>query len=603
MNPAPIFATQGARFVKSVKGTAMRVNKKLRILTIPFVASALICVSAATSDAQSLPPQPSFPSSQAQKDAIPPNPTPLASPCPPDQLLPALTRGSLVTNDVPFFRSLGLQMTTHQAAATLLDFEPSRVNNYENIFDRQRAAPTLNGQYFDHSSATFIPFGPAISAFSNDGQLAAQVPGSVSLTTQGDGRADVIIDTAKLATPLMSANLAPGSFLPSLIPVRGDPFYGQGERASMTAGDTTGHIGFDLLGNTQATGTFRAMSDLTIYTQSNGQAGVQVLHAYGQAYGFIFGKTDSAFSDPNAYPNTVDVAGPNAEVYLQHPLIGYRFAIMRAPQSQLTAEISVEYPETSVTPLDTSMADQKDWNNRSRIPDFAGHIRFVSSEWGNVQIAGVLRDVGIENTAYKEALTPSLLIQPSPGTPTGLQLVPNTMAIAANHEDVFGWGIHFTGAANPFQGIDYLRYDLVRGGILYGQGVGNYVTDLRAIGGYDAMFNESGHLKAIPVLSYWGSYSHFWSQNLSSTMVFSEVNADTFLSPSFPTGMSQPYKEGQYASINLIYHSQTFATKKGGTNALASWFAGIEYLYGYKETLGGARGVDQRVDSTVGLKF
>jgi hypothetical protein len=196
--------------------------------------------------------------------------------------------------------------------------------------------------------------------------------------------------------------------------------------------------------------------------------------------------------------------------------------------------VSAELPETSATPLDNTMADAKDWESRSRIPDFAGYIR-LGDDWGHVQLSGLLRDVGIENTAYDKTGTPANLVVASPTSPSGYAVVPNMTAIPADHQDVLGWGVHLTASVVPFQHCDAIKHDIIQGGVLYGDGVGNYVQDLRALGGYDAQYTTAGQLRAIPVFSYWASYTHFWSSHLSSTVVFSEVNADTASSPSFPT--------------------------------------------------------------------
>jgi hypothetical protein len=216
-----------------------------------------------------------------------------------------------------------LVQTHNQASASLPSQPtPSPRLNYENIFDRQRTAPGLTGEYFDYSSATFTPPFPDLGTLESRGAPAnSPAAGSVNLTPTGDARADAIYDTARVGTAPMVSQLPTGGFLPSLISAKGDPFYGLGGRSTLLAGNGSGHIGFDIVGDTPITGLVRTQVDMAYSVGSDGTPTTQLIHAFGQAYGFIFGKADSAFSDPDVFPNTIDMSGPNAEVYLVHPLV------------------------------------------------------------------------------------------------------------------------------------------------------------------------------------------------------------------------------------------------------------------------------------------
>src|SRR5205807_7226456 len=109
-----------------------------------------------------------------------------------------------------------------------------------------------------------------------------------------------------------------------------------------------------------------------------------------------------------------------------------------------------------------------------------------------------------------------------------------------------------------------------------------------------------GHLRALGMFGYWAAYTHYWVPQLSSTVVYSQVEADSFPSPAFDVAKGQaPYRHGRYAAVNLIYETVTpVVVKKAGT-----LFTGIEYLYGEKELLNGAAGVDHRLQATLGVKF
>jgi hypothetical protein len=486
---------------------------------------------------------------------------------------------------------VGIQLRPYSAIMPLLDKSASAHNNQDMLSDHQRFTTYLSGEYLaGRSGITIAPTDYSANLF--------------SLTSTADARADVIMDSAKLNKPTMSFTPAGNTgFFPSLIPVRGNASYGLGDHANIFQGDSLGNLAVELNGKSDVVGDVRAVTDLTMATQTNGQTGVQFLHVYGQVYNFIIGKTDSTFSDPHVLPNTLDVVGPNAEINVQHAMLGYMYAVYqdtpKNPQTQLIFQISMESPETSATPLDGSSSDATHWNSRTRIPDFAANIRLIEKSWGHLQIAAIFRDVGIENEAYNENLAPTYL-------------PPKNVPIAAGHEDAFGWGVHITGALHPFDstGLEFLSHDRITFGTVFGAGISNYISDLRAVGGYDAMYNVNKQFKAVQVNGYWAGYTHFWTARLSSTIAISELNADTFVSPGF-TG--SPYRRGWYYVANLIYAFQTPATKQqdgtygatGDSSAAKTGnvFTGLEFLYGERETLNGVTGTDQRIQFTVGVRF
>jgi hypothetical protein len=484
---------------------------------------------------------------------------------------------------------------TYSSAMSSLGRAPSSIPNYDNVFDRQRSAPRPLSEYLNQTSPTFLPLSFLRGAY------GPEPTGPFYLTTQANARADIVIDTAKLAKVPMTSGLPATSFLPALIPARGEAFYGLGERATVFAGEGTGHLGFALNGTTDLTGPFTVYTNLSFAGSSDGQATFQVLHVYGQARNFIFGKTDSAFSDPNVFPDTLDVSGPNTEVYLQHALLAYSPVLYKNGGSSLQGTVSIEFPETNVTPLDNSSNDQKFSNSRSRIPDFAGNLLLSDPSVGHVQAAVILRDVGIENTTFNENLSPSF-------KPPVNKLHPS------DHEDVFGWGVHFTGVLTPFSSFDVLRNDRICAGTIFGDGIASYISDLRAAGAFDALFEPDGELKSVWVFGYWAAYTHFWTPQLSSTFVYSNLHADTFASPSFDATKGQaPYQHGRYAAVNLIYvlHPRVVPNSPAPSPGYAAdaktnvgnLYMGVEYLYGEKELLNKAVGVAHRIELTLGVKF
>src|SRR5262249_50521673 len=108
---------------------------------------------------------------------------------------------------MPFFGGIGVQVYGQEIRAAVLPYNvaqqsllnkvPSPIPNYENVFDRQRAAPFLNGTYFDRSSPTLATVVPLEWL---RGQTGSEPPaGTFLLTPSGDARADIVFDSARLS--------------------------------------------------------------------------------------------------------------------------------------------------------------------------------------------------------------------------------------------------------------------------------------------------------------------------------------------------------------------------------------------------------------------
>jgi hypothetical protein len=218
---------------------------------------------------------------------------------------------------------------------------------------------------------------------------------------------------------------------------------------------------------------------------------------------------------------------------------------------------------------------------------FAAQVLLKNDTWGHIQTATILRDVGIENTFYTTGTAPALVAHPS------------------NHDDVFGWGVQVSGVFNPFANMEWLKRDHINFLVMYGEGIANYDYDLRGLN-YDAAFTLSRQLKALPLLSYYLAYEHYWTDHFRSTVVYSEVDLDSIVSPG---ATASPYRHGRYVAANLIYQwdfsillDPTQPPDPKNTKS-GRGFAGIEYLYGQKESLNRGSGDDHRVQFTVGFKY
>jgi hypothetical protein len=476
---------------------------------------------------------------------------------------------------------------------------------YANLFDRQVAVPRAYNSYLP---AAYGP-GPGFL-------MALAIPGFNTVPLAATTiRADPTFDSTRLLPPGVGATSWAGTFLPSSIPARGEPFYGLGERANVLNGQASTHftletistVSQDTEGSLSAFG-IRTAVEAALSAQTDGTISLVATKAFatignfpiGQLMGNVtLGKADTLFSDPDAIPDTIDQAGPNAEVYLQHALIDFRLIYEKDADTWFTGAASIEMPEASATSFD--FANAKMFNSRSRIPDFAAQLRATSNSFGHLQAAVILRDVGIENAQYT--------ITPNPAQPNNKINVPST------HDDVFGWGCLLSGALHPFADMSLLTFDYVKCSVTYGEGIANYNFDLNKLGGFDAEYEgtRTTHmLKAIPMLAYYAAYTHYWAgqpatvtsegavtynKALYSTVVYSEVDLESV--PSLGL-QGSPYRHGRYLAANIIY---THPIGVAQSNKKGSWFTGIEYLYGEKVDLNKAVGNDHRVQITGGVNF
>ncbi len=250
--------------------------------------------------------------------------------------------------------------------------------------------------------------------------------------------------------------------------------------------------------------------------QADGTQTLQVQHLYANLFSnLIVGKTDSFFSDPNSVPVTVDLAGPNAQIYAQHAVLGYMVPFFQTETHSLYAVVAAEQAETSITAAKTVVMP----DSFAVIPDFTGQIHW-NETWGHVQLAGVVRSLNFENG-------------------------PLTIK-----QEVYGGGVDFSGAVKPFP-CALLKNDLVSWGVVYGQGIGNYILDLRAATGCDAALDARNDLHALIASSYFIGYAHTWAPGLRTAVVLSEVDLSSIVDQG-----SSAYRRGRYAAINTTYQWQ-----------------------------------------------
>jgi hypothetical protein len=142
-------------------------------------------------------------------------------------------------------------------------------------------------------------------------------------------------------------------------------------------------------------------------------------------------------------------------------------------------------------------------------------------------------------------------------------------------DNVTLWGSLLSGRLKTI-GKDYAYAQFT-----FGEGVGRYR------GAVTAVPDANGELQPLGVTAITAGYDHYWTPRLSTNAVYSVglVNDEPYLA-------STLNKQLEYGAVNLLY-----------------WFlpdrawAGVEYLYGRREIVGGDAGTANRVQFAVRFNF
>jgi hypothetical protein len=245
-----------------------------------------------------------------------------------------------------------------------------------------------------------------------------------------------------------------------------------------------------------------------------GQTTFRLRDVWGQFGHFGAGQTDSPFMDGSTFPNTIEYWGPNGMVYFKN--VQFRFTPIQGANELVFA---AERPGASGD--GGIFADRIALENvvgHFPAPDFSTHYR-ATRGWGHVQIAGILREIQWDD-----------VLADDPFDLSGRGL---------------GWGVNTT--SNLKFGQDTLHL-----GVVYGEGVENYMNDAPADVGIRTNFLNPrtpvlGEL--LPVLGLMAFYDRTWSEKWTSSGGYSRerISMSNAQKPS-------DFRLGQYAAGNLLYH-------------------------------------------------
>jgi hypothetical protein len=243
-----------------------------------------------------------------------------------------------------------------------------------------------------------------------------------------------------------------------------------------------------------------------------GQTTIRLRHAYGELGKFGVGQYWSPFMDIDVFPNTVEYWGPPGMAFFRN--VQFRYMPIQG-DTRLT--IALERPGASADQgVYADRIELTDVKPRFKWPDLSAEYR-LGQKWGYIELAGIIRSIKWEDQGA----------QPYDlgGTATG-------------------WGLNLS------TNIKLGKMDVIRGQILYGKGVENYMNDATVdVGIQKQPGNTTQPVKgvALPVTGTVAFLDHSWSSKLSTSIGYSSVNIDNA-----DGSAGNAFKRGDYAIVNLL---------------------------------------------------
>ncbi len=331
-----------------------------------------------------------------------------------------------------------------------------------------------------------------------------------------------------------------GAYVPSSFPSSTTP-HSQNSTVSMRPTRFTWEIRQGTLDNSEKeVKIFFDFDFLSNYDRNT----IRLRQFYGQYKNFLAGQAWSAFSDPDAFPDTLEFEGPPGIIAARFPQFRYTQPLGK----HHSVGISIEKSGVD-TPFSTQFGVPI---GTSKFPDLIGFYRYENNH-GHIHFATLFRNVG--------GMVPNEQV---------FNLVRHTGAFGASLSGV--WGL-------PFVKQD--KKDSVVFQLVFGKGISNYYNDNFGLG-TDVGFAADGHLVATPTGSGSFGYTHNWTKVLRSTVSYGYLQIN---SPVFDPGTT--YHISNYATANLI------------VQPTVRFLFGAEYIYGSLERKDGFKWIAPRIQASM----
>ena len=404
--------------------------------------------------------------------------------------------------------------------------------------EARAAAPSEAPPSMAVASAPPIPVAPPRPPAAPAGAGPKGPEGDISLGSDNwlkldvVAQVDTIVDEKRIGTPEL--------FVTSAIPVKGDPYYNSGWRSTLSGKQSIVRMDFQ---RDSPFGTVKVVYKNNFFGSGSGDMVYNLQYLYGEldaeSYTFLAGYYLSAFTDIDAFPNTLDYEGPNSFTFKYAPQLRWSPILTKWGDSTLTLPMSIEKPNADISVPGA-------FGTYSKRPDFTIGLRWNAPD-GHLQWANLLRDLAVESST--EGRTRS------------------TTAYATQ----------FSGATSIFGN------DSIQGWISGGKGYANFLQDISGYG-LDAAFNPSLDLKAIKAVGGGAGYTHSWAEHMSSSFSYGYLRIDP--DDNFIVDSTLP-KSTRYASANFAWQASPHT------------MIGFEYLWGSNKNLEGRNGDASRIQGTI----
>jgi hypothetical protein len=353
--------------------------------------------------------------------------------------------------------------------------------------------PSLTGTYFSESDA--LSTGLNFNEFPKDFTEGITFrQGRWAVKLGGYVKADLLHDFRAIDSR--------DSFDPSTIPV------GEVQRTNTRFHARQTRLSMDARWITNTGDPLRLMVEGDFFGPSDS---MRLRHAFGEYEGLIIGQTWTTFTHRAALPNTLDVVGDVASVGRRQAQVRYTRSLL---DDRIRLAAAIENPTVQVE--DNLLAIG---NPRTPLPDLISRVRY-NGDYSQFQLATLVSQVGFQ-PFDKEVIT------------------------------------RFGGGLNATCYVDITERCRTYGGILWGQGIGNY-RDLP-----DLALTSPTAGKALNTIAWYSGLMHQWSKRWSSNLTYSQGDIENT-----PLQPLSSVSQLQYTAVNLIWQPNPYT------------FAGTEYLWG-----------------------
>jgi hypothetical protein len=258
--------------------------------------------------------------------------------------------------------------------------------------------------------------------------------------------------------------------------------------------------------------------------------------------------------DGNAFPMTVEFAGPRGLANLRRPSV--RATVPLCDQLYRAVGVEQLFSDITTHELGTNVQD---------VPDFATHLRY-ETDFGHVQLSTVFRSIGYQPTEGQETRRLGW------GLSASTVFHPWALLIGSNP----------TRKANP-TGLERCRVLLQH---TFGWGIGRYIQDTAGQGLDGQVDPKTGGFETIYATGWSVSYEHWFTEKWLTKLTYSE----DFV------GNTPGQPGSTYIGAKYLATSVWFVP-------IRNLSLGVEYLWGLREDLNEERGQASRANALCQYNF